>query len=76
MSENCSKKWYIIVNPHAGSGKTISKWKKAEKCFREKGLDYVSVETCGPGNAEELAAAALDEGDRNLAAVGGDGTLH
>ena len=43
MSENCSKKWYIIVNPHAGSGKTISKWKKAEKCFREKGLDYVSV---------------------------------
>ena len=76
MSENCSKKWYIIVNPHAGSGKTISKWKKAEKCFREKGLDYVSVETCGPGHAEELAAAALDEGYRNLAAVGGDGTVH
>lgn len=76
MSENCSKKWYIIVNPHAGSGKTVSKWRKAEKCFKEKGLDYVSVETSGPGHAEQLAADALEAGYRYLAAVGGDGTVH
>lgn len=68
--------WFIIANPHAGSGRTISRWRQAEKQFRECGLDFVEVETEGPGHAEQLAAEALSKGYRRLAAVGGDGTVH
>lgn len=70
------KTWFAIVNPHAGSGKTISEWHKAESLLRKYGIEYVCAETAYAGHAVELARQAASEGYRLFAAVGGDGTAH
>lgn len=70
------KTWFAIVNPHAGSGKTISGWHKAESMLRKLGVDYVCAETAYAGHAVELARQAAEDGYRLFAAVGGDGTAH
>lgn len=67
---------YIIVNPHSGSGKTMSEWSVAQDELKKKGIDYLSVFTKKIGHAKELAYRAAVEGYRKIIAVGGDGTLH
>ncbi len=68
--------WFAIVNPHAGSGKTISEWVKAQKILRNEGVSYTYEETRYAGHAEEIARAAAARGYRRFVAVGGDGTAH
>lgn len=68
--------WYIIVNPHAGSGKTMSKWVPAEKLLHSIGVPFYTVYTNYKHHAVELAATAARLGYRKIAAVGGDGSLH
>lgn len=68
--------FYIIVNPHSGSGKTMSEWSVAQDELKEKGIEYVSVFTLKIGHAKELSYKAAVEGYRKIIAVGGDGTLH
>jgi len=68
--------WFVIVNPHAGSGKTMAEWQKAEKKLRAKGIRYRPVNTSHAGHAVELACAAAGQGFRRFVAVGGDGTAH
>lgn len=70
------KIWYAIVNPHAGSGKTISEWVRAQKILRREGVNYTYSETRRAGHAEELAREAASRGYRRFVAVGGDGTAH
>lgn len=67
---------YIIVNPHSGSGKTMSEWFVAQDELAKRGIDYVSVFTEKIGHAKELAYKASIAGYRKIIAVGGDGTLH
>lgn len=68
--------WYVIVNPNAGSGKTMPEWQKAEKLFRREGLRYIPIQTKYAGHASELACKASARGFRKFIAVGGDGTAH
>jgi len=68
--------WYIIVNPHAGSGKTIHEWEVAEKKLAACSVPYVSVFTDHKYHAEELAYKAAGKGFRCFLAVGGDGSVH
>ncbi len=68
--------WYIIVNPHAGSGKTIHEWEVAEKKLAACSVPYVSVFTDHKYHAEELAYKAAGKGFRRFLAVGGDGSVH
>lgn len=68
--------WYIIVNPHAGSGKTIHEWEVAEKKLAACSIPYVSVFTDHKYHAEELAYKAAGKGFRRFLAVGGDGSVH
>jgi len=68
--------WYIIVNPHAGSGKTIDEWTKAEKRLCELGVAYTTAYTGYKSHAKELAFDAAAQGYRKIAAVGGDGSVH
>ena len=75
MSEN-SNDWYIIINPLAGSGKTMKEWKKAEKMLRRLGVGYSAVTTEYAGHAVRLAARAAENGYRRFLAVGGDGSVH
>ena len=68
--------WYFIVNPRAGSGKTMSAWVPAERLLEQKGIPYITAMTDHKKHAIELAREAAAAGYRRIAAVGGDGSLH
>lgn len=68
--------WYFIVNPRAGSGKTMSEWVPAERLLGQKGVPFVTAMTDHQAHAVELARQAAAQGYRRIAAVGGDGSLH
>lgn len=75
MSE-LSKIWYIVVNPNAGSGKTISEWAKAERCLSDMNVEYTHFKTERKGHAVDIVREAVSAGYRRFVAVGGDGTAH
>lgn len=68
--------WYIIVNPRAGSGKTMSKWVPAERTLHELGIEFTTAMTDHKRHATMLAHEAASDGYRKFLAVGGDGSLH
>lgn len=70
------KEWYTIINPHAGSGKTMSRWVPAERHLKKLGVPLHVVYTTHRHHAEELAAAAARMGYRKILTVGGDGSIH
>ena len=70
------QEWYIIINPHAGSGKTISIWGKAQRMLDARGILYRTVLTNYKSHASELSFAAAERGYRKFLTVGGDGSLH
>lgn len=75
MSETKTE-WYFIVNPRAGSGKTMQEWVPAEHKLEKLGIPYETAYTDHKRHATTLAAEAAAEGYRRIAAVGGDGSLH
>ena len=68
--------WFFIVNPRAGSGKTMSEWVPAERLLEQLGIPFVTAMTDHKKHAVELAREAASEGYRRIAAVGGDGSFH
>lgn len=68
--------WYIIVNPRAGSGKTMSEWVPAELKLEKLGIPYVTEYTDHKRHATALAYEAATEGYRKIMVVGGDGSVH
>lgn len=68
--------WYFIVNPRAGSGKTMSEWIPAEHKMEKLGIKYVTAYTDYKRHAMGLAYDAASEGYRHIVAVGGDGSIH
>ncbi len=70
------KVWYAVVNPNAGSGKTVSEWPKAEALLKENRIEYEYRTTWSKSAATEIAMKACEAGYRRFLAVGGDGTVH
>lgn len=68
--------WYFIVNPRAGSGKTMPLWVPAENKLTRLGIPYVTAYTDHKRHATTLAYDAAAEGYRKIIAVGGDGSVH
>ena len=68
--------WFIIVNPRAGSGKTISGWTEAEGLLRRRGVPFTVEFTHYKSHARELALQAARDGYRRFLAAGGDGSVH
>lgn len=68
--------WYFIVNPRAGSGKTMSEWVPAERKMEKLGIKYVTAYTDYKRHAMGLAYDAAVDGYRRIVAVGGDGSIH
>lgn len=75
MSNNKTE-WYFIVNPRAGSGRTMSQWVPAERRLCSLGVEYQTVLTDHRRHATILAYEAAARGFRRIAAVGGDGSVH
>ncbi|MDO5442126.1 MAG: diacylglycerol kinase family protein [Bacteroidia bacterium] len=68
--------WYIIINPHAGSGKTMAQWSIAERRLAESDILYTAAFTGYKSHAKQLAYEAAAAGYRKIMAVGGDGSVH
>lgn len=68
--------WYCIVNPHAGSGKTMPVWAVAEQQLTARSVPYKTTLTNYKFHATLLAREAAQHGYRKLLAVGGDGSVH
>ena len=69
-------RFFAIVNPAAGGGRSAKLAGPALGRLREKGLRVDVIASTSPGHAKELAQEAYDQGYRKFLAVGGDGTAH
>ena len=65
--------WRLILNPHAGSGRTRRRCAALVRGLRALGVTVEVVETRHPRHATALARAAVADGVVRLVAVGGDG---
>jgi diacylglycerol kinase (ATP) len=69
-------RFFAIVNPAAGGGRSAKLAGPALARLREKGLQIDVIASTGPGHAVQLAREAYGQGYRRFLAVGGDGTAH
>jgi diacylglycerol kinase (ATP) len=69
-------RFFAIVNPAAGGGRSAKLAGPAIARLREQGLHVDVIASTGPGHAIQLAREAYDQGYRRFLAVGGDGTAH
>ncbi|MEG1885403.1 MAG: diacylglycerol kinase family lipid kinase [Alistipes sp.] len=69
-------KWFVIVNPVAGSGRGLDHFPQISKLLRDEHIVYEPVFTEHKFHATELTVSAVKEGYRHIIVVGGDGTLH
>ena len=70
------RKYQIIVNPNAGSGKGKHSISSIEQQFNRFNLDYDLVLTQRPWHAAELARESALSGYQVVIAAGGDGTVN
>jgi diacylglycerol kinase (ATP) len=70
------ERFFAIVNPAAGGGRSAKLAGPALARLREKKLPVGIFASTGPGHAAQLAREAYDQGYRRFLAVGGDGTAH
>ena len=61
--------YYFIVNPRAGSGKTMRKWLPAEKKLERDGIPFVTALTDHKRHATQLAMKAARKGYRKIVSV-------
>ncbi len=69
-------RFFAIVNPAAGGGRSAKLAGPALARLREKGLKIDVIATTSRGHGVQLAREAYDQGYRRFLAVGGDGTAH
>ena len=66
---------YIIANETAGSGNGAVTLRRVREMLEKKGIPFRADSTQRPGHARELAEAAAAAGEKEIACLGGDGTL-
>src|SRR4030081_1128782 len=69
-------RFFAIVNPAAGGGRSAKLAGPALARLREKGLKVDVIASTCPGHGVQLAREAYAQGYRRFLAVGGDGTAH
>ena len=70
------ERFFAIVNPAAGGGRSAKLAGPALARLREHGLQIDVIASTGPGHAVQLSREAYAQGYRRFLAVGGDGTAH
>jgi len=66
----------IIVNPNAGIKKGIKEWPKILRILEQEKISFEYRFTRHRDHAIHIARKSVEQGFRNLAVVGGDGTLN
>lgn len=75
MGKHRFDKPVVILNPKAGSGKTLGTWPRLEPLFEARLGPVQVLHTEAPNHAIELTRNAIADGADLVTAVGGDGTL-
>ena len=76
IGERKMPKYHIISNPVAGKTKSAKKLATVERVFTERGVDFQThLSTC-EGDATRIARELTENGEKEIIALGGDGTLH
>ena len=70
------EKWLIIVNPNAGARKGGKDWPKISQYLNEADLSHICVLTEHRDHANRITTEFIEKGYRNIAVVGGDGTMN
>lgn len=70
------EKWFLIINPFAGGGKTEKKKQEVLDLLRRHHISFESAETYSRIEAAKLIHEKLSIGFRKFMALGGDGTLN
>ena len=68
--------YIFIINPTAGHGRTNNASDLIKEYIADKDVKYDFVYTSKPGQAEQFAKNAVNEGYTHIISVGGDGTSH
>lgn len=76
MEMTSKKKWFVILNPHAGSGRGAKDRIEILKRLDKAGFDYKLKVSEFPKHTIQLTTEAIARGFRNLIVAGGDGTLN
>ncbi len=71
-----SNHWTIIANPVSGRGRARRMGERVADLLRERGVDADLMMSGAPGDCERIAREVLARGVRQVAACGGDGTVH
>ncbi|KUO62762.1 MAG: hypothetical protein APF84_03710 [Gracilibacter sp. BRH_c7a] len=69
-------KWFAVVNPHSGNGKTAKNWPNLYKLLLQNNIEIEYEYTSSQGEGIVLAKQAQDFGYKKIIAVGGDGTVN
>jgi diacylglycerol kinase (ATP) len=69
-------KWLIIVNPNAGARKGAKDWPKISQYLNDASLSHICVLTEHRDHANRITMEFIEKGYRNIAVVGGDGTMN
>ena len=76
MENSQQKHWFVILNPHAGSGRGTKDQAEILRSLRKAELRYKLAVSDFPKHTVQLTIQAITDGYRNLIVAGGDGTLN
>ncbi len=76
MEKPLTKKWFIILNPHAGSGRGKKDQSEILKRLTKADFRYELAVSEFPKHIIQLTIDAIEHGFRNLIIAGGDGSLN
>jgi len=70
------EKWFLLINPFAGGGKTEKKKEEVFNLLRRNQIDFEVAESYSRKEAIEIIHEKIIGGFRKIMALGGDGTLN
>jgi YegS/Rv2252/BmrU family lipid kinase len=70
------EKWFVILNPHAGSGRGNKDKSRILRTLNQSEMQYEFAVSEYPKHTIQLTVQAIEEGYRKLIVAGGDGTLN
>ena len=76
MENPAEKKWFVILNPHAGSGRGKKDQAEILKRLTKADFHYELAISEFPKHIIQLTIEAIGKGFRNLIIAGGDGSLN
>ena len=73
MNSEQESRWGVLYCPKHGKAK---RWKRIEKCLKEKGIIYDFVHSESTGSVERLMRMLINNGYKTIVLVGGDSALN